>query len=522
MTRLKALLSRGYLPREIPPPFTTEAYARAITRRGVTLPKSFTSDKKPAKPCRHSLARVGIRRRQLSIPNPVLHYNLCREIADNWRMLVSLIDRSKLSKSIPKMGPRVGRALLPSHDYPELLQIRSRIRATSKYLLRADISSFYPSIYTHSLAWTIHGKGLSKRKRGKPSLLGNRLDRWIRNAQDKQTIGIPIGPDTSLVIAETILSAVDKEIQDKIPNVRGMRHIDDFEFGFKTYADAEGALADLQEVLRDFELELKPEKTSIIPLPIPQQPSWVVELRNHQFRSGARAQWGDLMSYFDRAFVLAQANPKMIVLKYAVQRIRYQKIAPSNWPLVQEFLFQCLMVETGTFYPVLKQLVEHHVAGRHVDLSAVEEIINYHIVQHCRLGHGSEAAWSVWAAIRFEIPLDKSAAAALSGVSDSIVALLSLDAHHAGLIPSGLDTSHWQTYMTAEALYGEAWLLSYEANVKGWLKSVSGKDHVASDSNFSFLKSEGVCFYDEKRARTAIPTGASVGAGKAPIFSFPV
>ncbi len=277
-----------------------------------------------------------------------------------------------------------------------------------------------------------------------------------------------------------------------------------------------------KEVLRDFELELKPEKTSIIPLPIPQQPSWVVELRNHQFRSGARAQWGDLMSYFDRAFVLAQANPKMIVLKYAVQRIRYQKIAPSNWPLVQEFLFQCLMVETGTFYPVLKQLVEHHVAGRHVDLSAVEEIINYHIVQHCRLGHGSEAAWSVWAAIRFEIPLDKSAAAALSGVSDSIVALLSLDAHHAGLIPSGLDTSHWQTYMTAEALYGEAWLLSYEANVKGWLKSVSGKDHVASDSNFSFLKSEGVCFYDEKRARTAIPTGASVGAGKAPIFSFPV
>jgi hypothetical protein len=41
---------------------------------------------------------------------------------------------------------------------------------------------------------------------------------------------------------------------------------------------------------------------------------------------------------------------------------------------------------------------------------------------------------------------------------------------------------------SADALYDEHWLLAYEANVKGWLPSVSGTDHVAADPNFGFLK----------------------------------
>ena len=48
--------------------------------------------------------------------------------------------------------------------------------------------------------------------------------------------------------------------------------------------------------------------------------------------------------------------------------------------------------------------------------------------------------------------------------------------------------------MSADALYDEHWLLAYEANVKGWLPSVSETDHVAADPNFGFLKSRKVFF----------------------------
>jgi hypothetical protein len=54
--------------------------------------------------------------------------------------------------------------------------------------------------------------------------------------------------------------------------------------------------------------------------------------------------------------------------------------------------------------------------------------------------------------------------------------------------------------MSADALYDEHWLLAYEANVKGWLPSVSGTDHVAADPNFGFLKSRKVFFYDQSGA----------------------
>ena len=36
-----------------------------------------------------------------------------------------------------------------------------------------------------------------------------------------------------------------------------------------------------------------------------------------------------------------------------------------------------------------------------------------------------------------------------------------------------------------------------EANVKGWLPSVDTADHVKDDECFNFLKTNGVCFYDD-------------------------
>jgi hypothetical protein len=93
---------------------------------------------------------------------------------------------------------------------------RARSRTASRYLLATDLSQFYPSIYTHSIPWALHTKSVAKAKPNDYSLLGNVLDLAMRNGQDKQTIGIPIGPDTSLVIAEAILSSVDVQLKGAI------------------------------------------------------------------------------------------------------------------------------------------------------------------------------------------------------------------------------------------------------------------------------------------------------------------
>jgi hypothetical protein len=50
--------------------------------------------------------------------------------------------------------------------------------------------------------------------------------------------------------------------------------------------------------------------------------------------------------------------------------------------------------------------------------------------------------------------------------------------------------------MTEDELWGNNWLLCYEANFKNWLPSVGGVDHVSRNSYFSILKQNNVSFYD--------------------------
>ena len=63
----------------------------------------------------------------------------------------------------------------------------------------------------------------------------------------------------------------------------------------------------------------------------------------------------------------------------------------------------------------------------------------------------------------------------------------------------------WQAAMTRDELVGRLWLLSYEANVKGWLPSVVAGDHVSADPIFKFLKDAGVHFYDDQASLTYVP-----------------
>jgi hypothetical protein len=68
------------------------------------------------------------------------------------------------------------------------------------------------------------------------SFYGNLLDLRVRNAQDGQTIGLPVGPDTSRLLAEIVGTAVDKAVQTALRGKRnwsakqrgGMRFVDDF------------------------------------------------------------------------------------------------------------------------------------------------------------------------------------------------------------------------------------------------------------------------------------------------------
>jgi len=524
MVSLFNLLGRGYFPRELPPPFSTKSFAQSIDDNLSSLPDSFKRRKGiSALTAKHNIARVGYERRRLGIPNPITQFYVCNTIENHWRQIIAHIQKSPISLTKPVIDTRptqCKRALITMCKPGMKSYLKTKIRTGAKYTLTADISKFYHSIYTHSIAWALHGKANIKLLTNKGDLryTGNRLDLFVRNGQDKQTMGIPIGPDTSLVIAEIILAAIDKTIAQSIHGIKGFRQIDDYELCFNKREDAENALYKIESTISEYELELNYKKTKIERLPKPIHKYWPTWLRCFKFSGKHKIDKNNLISYFSKAFEFAEENPTDSVLRYAIARLRSEDFDKGNWHLFQELLLQCIISEPGTLPFALEQYIKYDKKGYRIDNTSLEEALNIQIQTHAPLGHGSEVAWSLWGAIAFNVNLSSGAGTAISNMEDPVVALLALDANQRGLFKSGLNTGRWMLSMKKESLYEELWLLSYEANIKGWLPSLNVPDHVATDPTFRWLKNHGVHFYDISKAAKVKPCAVeSIPGGYCPL-----
>ncbi len=176
----------------------------------------------------------------------------------------------------PNSFRRVGLFRRKSIDAKSSVE-RAKRSVGMRYVLHADISRFYPSIYTHSIPWAIHGKG-QRGNRGN-DLYGNLLDLWVRETQSQQTGGLPVGPDTSFLLAEVIASSIDDELQQSLGGLHGTRYIDDYHLYFKSRAEADRGLAELHRIAGVFELEINDLKTAIQELPEAIEPLWKSQLR---------------------------------------------------------------------------------------------------------------------------------------------------------------------------------------------------------------------------------------------------
>ena len=502
---LYGLLERGYFPKELPKPFTTVPYAQlmaaAYELSETPLPGDFGKDivKKsnirPAKEVFYSLARGGLLRRQLSICHPVLFFLLAREIVNNWQEIEPAVSGSKFAATAPVYNT-TGRAI--NGKFPQNgrtpLAIQNRIGA--RFILKTDISRFYHSIYTHSIPWALHGKKVAKANRTLNSL-GNKLDYLVRQGQDGQTVGIPIGPDTSLVIAEMLMHQVDGALYSALPQISGHRFIDDYELSFLTRDEAEKAYHLLDLELAEFELALNPKKTSIERLPLKLEEEWMSTLKNFKFNDKPKAQAHALESYFSLAFEYHLKYEGDHVLQWAISRLRSLQLSDENWELFQRLLMLSVTPEPACL-PFVLELIIQKRNGKPILEVELSKILNTTIHEHASLKHSSEVANALWGCLALGLPLDNEAVDSVSQCRDSCVALLALDCQIEGLTNKPLKTTVWEEYLNKDELYGDQWLLAYEVNIKGWLKPKNGQDYVAADPNFWFLKRNNVFFYRQK------------------------
>lgn len=507
----RRLLTRGYLPKELPPLFSSATLANVIGNTG--LPTFFTQAKpRWSAPVQHDLARPGGLRRRLGIPNPVNFFRLSSAFEQHKEVLAAEWNKSPYSFTKPDLDLLSGRGM--AREIKDRAMPRIRARVGARYVLHTDIAQFYPSIYTHSVPWVLHTKAVAKANVNNMGLVGNVLDKELQACQHGQTKGIAIGPDTSLGVAELLLSNLDARINLECNAVGGCRFIDDIELTFRTLSDADKALTRIEALLSELELQPNALKTRIEELPIGLESRFVSELRGDlpNATNAPPSQWVD---YFNRAFALAKADRTAGVLRYAVAALSGVRPNAKTWDVAQRLLWQCVTIDPGSIRHVVDILAINRLEGLmvpdpHIATAAVDSVIQ----TSAALGHSSEVVWSIWAAMYIGFPIGVDSQTAIAGMDDALVASAAMMASTTTTTFSQpFNPELWTSWFQQNCFFEEHWLFVYEAYRRGWFATEVAASQIALDPCAAFLKGAGVTFTVDDARTTHVPHRVSTTGG---------
>jgi hypothetical protein len=302
--------------------------------------------------------------RHLGIPHPESYAIQALAIKKHWDEIQTHCDHSTGSISRiyvrPVGGGRIFEMNYKGSDRFQLEEDESRWLTGARFVVHADISACFPSIYTHSVPWAMHSRNAAKKKRGLLDLAGNLLDKCTQNTRDRQTNGLLIGPHASNIISEIILTSVDRELISK--GYRKLkRHIDDYEYYANTYEEAEKFLHQLGVALRGYELTLNEKKTKILPLPRPIEEYWVRELQRFAFPSRQELSFGIVRAFLDFALELCTKSGTTAPLYYAIKKISSKRLNQRAKRLyVQE------IINLALSFPYLAPYLDKYVFEHHM------------------------------------------------------------------------------------------------------------------------------------------------------------
>lgn len=504
---LEALLEKGFLPRELPPLFTSKTLGD-VGRVTGRLPDSLIKPQANwTQPMHHNLSRVGGLRRRLTIPNPANYFRLAKVFDINNAQLAAEWAKSPFSHTRPHYDPQGTRAI--ASGVSDRATARAHTRVGARYILRADISQFYSSIYTHTIPWALHTKPVAKARFKDFTLCGNVIDKELQACQSGQTKGIAIGPDTSLGISELLLSSIDASLASECRVVGGVRFIDDIELSFSTLSDAEHALIMLEAQLYDRELQLNGNKTAIFELPSELESVYVSKLRPIIPSDGAPAsEWVD---YFNRAFGLARKHPAEGVLRYSIAALKSVTASSAQWGLIQNLLWQCIALDPGCLRLVIDVLLLNQEAGGHgLDKDLACRAINALVKVSAPVGHGSEVVWSIWTCMLLGLTLSEDSQQVIARMDDGCVATATMQAKLMGVFDPDFFSVLWEGWLVDDCFEQDHWLFAYECYRRDWLPQLVGASNIVADPIAMLFKSLGVTFLDVDAPHTYKPARSPI------------
>lgn len=547
--KIEDLLGRGYFPKELPPPFNTIDLASNYAtiknnwhnpgnsllkylgessadhnERKSKYDKDTKNANKNSKCGIYSITKSLLCRRYLSIPNPIHYIKLSKCIVENWDEIEPQLKNDNLSMSSPVFQKSLIDRCFRTKSKHFIDFVTKTLDISFKHTieLKLDISMFYHRIYTHSIPWALLGKDRAKqiynnldkfKKSSDPKdksdyvtfSIGDEIDIASRESQEDQTIGIPVGPDTSFIIAELILAHVDKFIEEET-DISACRYFDDYYIYTDSKERADNILKKIEQILFEYNLEINESKVSIKEYPFHFVEDFTIELRNFNLKNNFEYS---IKQYFSIVWKFAShsLHKKSQIFNYSFSIFdsdifdRTYFTIPANWKIFEDLMLKSLLTCPSIIDIVYRIILRRSEIGGTLTTRTIDRlqiIISNIIDSHTETNESFEVSWSLWMCKVFNLNITKNQALNILLMRDSITRLILLDIIHSK-IPTLKKELTFELRdlcrgLVREGVLGANWLLLYEGVLKGWLNI--NVRRIKRNHYFNILYRENITFYD--------------------------
>ncbi len=417
------LLGYGMFAEKLPPIFTSEAFLKYCKSR----PISFHQ-------IEHDYISVNITRnnnkiRVMGIPNPMAYHFMCEFLSEKWDDIIEYFDATtsyqsdKISRvHIRKCKDRKSLFKMNYDSWKVDGEPHIDWRIGKNYVVKADISNCFPSIYTHALTWAIDGKETAKIESNmKIEKWSKDIDDFAMNLKNRETHGLLIGPHASNLISEIILTKVDQRLNQSNNNWKYTRHVDDYTCYVNSNDEAKLFLLELQRNLHEYDLTLNNNKSIIEKLPVNEAEdrfniikrdiSTVLINRNSQTikckdgKEYIKLNYNEVKNYLDLSISLSEREPLDIaVVTYAIKVLSNKEkyILSRNAKI---YLYKTCLYLVG-IYPYLWQVVYENVFDEINETNIKKRLSESALCNAIKSGNLESAYYAICSAIKYNYDID--------------------------------------------------------------------------------------------------------------------
>lgn len=460
-----SFLRKGLLPDSVPPFVSSKSISKSTLATGSSY--AVTAEVK-GNHSHFNASKRGFQRRVFGISHPAFVRDAALFFVKNWPAIDKQMKATSCSSSVPDFAGTQSRALaLTPHS--KLPTLRLRRLARYKFCVVTDVSRCFPSIYTHSIPWALNGKENAKKdfKPNSASVWGNRLDYIMRQSQDSQTMGVPVGPDHSRVVAEIILQAIDADFIARVGSATYLRHVDDYWIGGNSYEECEQALHSLRMALNDYSLDINEQKTRIVQTSSVVAEVWPYDLEA-QLESALKEEKvaryeSRIVSLLGNIVEQSASSSDDGIIKFFIRKLDNWRKWDSHWSLLEPFLAH-VAVQFPHCLPYVAQIIVWRLkTGREIDAELWNEITQVLLGGSSAAGRDSETIWALWLSKELDVTLPNDVFARI--VENNAPLVIGALAHFVkhGKAQSGHTPLKdlWASVDT-EPLAGAAWPLALE------------------------------------------------------------